>query len=185
MGDRGIFSKIILAVLPVLVSMGTLQNALVIGSLVSLCLWGTVIFFMGTRKWFPLKLWPLGILLWMAAVAQIGYYLFHLAPLWVVSLFLLLPEEWVSSGWRFRKRRMPGSSGSRGRFAMGIFWCGVGFLLLTAYLGISQEILGKSYQIWSFRGPVGTFLLLALAAAVWQNQPGQEKKLSVEGDKTS
>jgi hypothetical protein len=170
---RDPFLKILLAVLPVLVNAAHFHEALFLASLVTLVFWGSAVVLGIARRGFPARLRNFGMVLWLTAVAQIGNFWLGLTPLWVVSVYLLLPEEWgraeepTREGFRQRLRSALEFAGEQLRN-------GAGFWVVMVYLGICQEIFAARFFVWIFAAPAGSFLLLSLASALWQNQPAKE-----------
>ena len=135
-----------LAALPVLANLLDFYHALWIGGLIVLGFWGTVLFFRFAAAFLPETIRGWVRILWFAALAQAGWYFWDLAPMWVMSVFLLGSEEEI------RK----------------IFSKGLGFWMLAAWLGLGAEILGRGFQREVFLRPAGSFLLLGVAAALWK-----------------
>jgi len=149
-------------VLPVLASTVTFQGAFEAGMLVSLVLWATLLFFSITRGLFPARLFKAALILWAAALAQIGYEVLEIFPLWAVSLLILIPGDFYTS--IFNKERLKDGC------LDGIF-----FWILLCFLGLSQEILRGQLHMMAFDLPVGALFVLAMAACVWQNLPGEKQ----------
>jgi hypothetical protein len=156
------FRKITVALLPVLLESLHFRHAFFLGAVTSFSLWGAVLFFHGTRLLFPERLLRTAFLLWLAAFAQIGWYLLDLRPFWMASLGLL------GSDFILEER-------TKGIEIKVILWEGIGFWGMLAYLGLFQEYLGRQWSLGLFDQPVGSFLLLMLASLFWKRQPEVRK----------
>ncbi|MBN1689350.1 MAG: hypothetical protein JW893_09625 [Candidatus Omnitrophica bacterium] len=163
------FFAVVIAILPVLNGVLKADESLRIAILVTGTYWGGIVFFGLCQNGFPQKLWRLGLIGWLAACAQIAYYLLGQSPVWVLSVLLLFPPSWFC---------YVGEETAQGDFkglvSQGVTR-GIGFFILVCYLGIFQEIFRERLLFWSFQGSVGAFLLLASVAFVWQNQPRKVK----------
>lgn len=154
--ERG---RVFFAVIPVLFMTVHWRESLILGAVTVLAFWATAFFFLFFSPWFPRKMTKIAMILWSAALAQGVAYFLHLTPLWVISMLLLLPDEIFKNP----KRTVTGLR----LLARGIF-----FAALILYLGLMNRILAERFLVWTFRLPVGAFILLAVASFLWQNQPG-------------
>ncbi len=151
--------KAVTAVIPALGTTLVLKDAFQVGALICSGYWLTSSFFFFARSWFPGKTWNLcAFLIWMTAFAQIGWYLSGIHPIWIVSLILLSYDD--------LNRESDVKSLMKEAFTHGFcFWA------MLIYLGASQQFLGDYLSLGFFQNPSGAFLLLAVAAAFWKNQP--------------
>lgn len=152
-------SRVFLAVIPLLLFVSDTQSALFYGGLVLSVFGTTFLFFLFFSPLFPERLLKASYLLWTAVAAQAIFSLSEGHPMALLSLFFLMPPE------AFRK-------GQRARALKRALFRGVFFAILIYYAGAFREILAGRLLVWTFHLPVGSFFLLALAALIWQNQPG-------------
>jgi len=178
------FVQLLVAVFPLLGHTLYVGEAFLLGSVITLLMWGTVIMFQLLSAWFPEKLRPFAFFLWILALTQTFYYILGITPLWGISLYLLTPRECLEIEIQKKKRR---KKRVLWRFNAVLFrqafWTGFGFWLMMVYLGSMHELLGDRLLIWGFHHPAGSLLLLAFASFVWQNQPRRDKieELVAEG----
>jgi len=118
----------------------------------------TAIFFASCVSLFPDKFRQGAYVIWLGVIAQSGFGFFGLTPFFVVSLALLMPAEIfeMHKGSRVFQR---------------VLLRGVFFVVLIVYLAAFQDLLGGRLLVWTFKTPAGAFLLLAIAAFLWKNQP--------------
>lgn len=149
-------TQILLAILPVMMHMQNFQEAFFIGVLTAVALCLTTLFVRMATPLFKGKLAGLAGMLWMSALGVTAYRLWGVPPLWIVSLFILMENGRGAVSAPSLGRGNPAPTMSI------LFWRTFGFSLLTAFLGISHEILG-TLGIKIFQ-PSGTLFLLALVS---------------------
>ncbi len=148
-----------LAVLPVLVDRLWFQEACVLGMVLCISFWITVLFFRWEEVLFPRLLIPWALLVWFIALGQGAWYVWGFKPYWVAVLTLLTYEEVV-------KGRLAGNE-----FFKTYFWEGLYTGTLIAFLGAFREVSsGYHWALQGFAHPAGIFLLLTCAILIWQSQ---------------
>lgn len=156
-------ARVFLAALPVWEVLTSVERGLTHGIVIAAGLILTASFFTLFLLCFPPRLIRLSYFLWLAVMAQICSHLGGVHPLWIMSAALLMPED------IFRKElRWFG-------FKRALFRS-VFFIVLLIYLGAARQIFSERFWVWSFYLPVGSFLLLAFASFMWQNQPGHAER---------
>lgn len=150
------------AVLPLLFQTLDWHKAFLLGGLVAFTFWATVFLFSLTRAFFPRPVAMIAPFLWMASLAQSAWYL-GLEPLWILSLFLLLPFSFVKRPPRYFPKE-----------PADFFWIrrGLGFWALLFSLALVQELLEKGLGLLIFREPAGTWMLLGVVLVFWPGLSG-------------
>jgi hypothetical protein len=158
-------ARVFLATLPILYGVKSLPEAFNQALLVAIALWLTNCFFVFCGSFLPRKLFRFSFYLWLATLAQVGYCFMQGDFFWIVSLVLLQPLETFREPLRWR--------GLQKSLYRGVF-----FICLMITLSALREILIERFYVWLFAMPAGVFLLLAIMAFVWQNQPGFSEERS-------
>lgn len=152
-------ARVFLATLPILYDVQSLSEAFNYSLWVASGLWVTNCFFVFCGSFFPRKLYRFSYYLWLALLAQLVYCFMQKDLFWIVSVVLLQPLEIARESLRWR--------GLQKSLYRGVF-----FICLMITLSAMREILIGRFYVWLFAMPAGVFLLLAIMAFVWQNQPG-------------
>ncbi len=154
------FSKILLATLPILVSMGRLSEALPLIFFIVLSFWGTALLFRLAAPLFPESIKEFSMVLTVASLTQYGFDHFTISPLAGVSILLLLA---------WGKTRGNRSYGLQGFSEWTQVMAGRGFFFLWAasLLASFQEFLGHQCGLGMFTHPAGAILLLAVMGFAW------------------
>lgn len=165
-----LLSRILFAYLPFMVYAFNLEEAWFAAVCIVVVFWITVFFFWFTRNFFPEKLRTEAFFLWLFVWAQAVWYFTRLQPLWVFSVYFLMPSflepSLKASRIRVFSRVVP-------RYFLERFLVGSGFIGFVIVMALIQEILGHRLGMASFQQPPGILLLLAMAAFLWKNQPYQ------------
>lgn len=161
-------ARVFLATLPVLEVLTSLERALSHSVIIAAGLVLTAAFFALFLNFFPPRLTRVSYFIWLAVLSQIIFYLGSIHPLWIMSLALLMPEEIFKKELRW--------SGFKRALFRSVF-----FMVLMIYLGAARQMFCEQFWVWSFYLPAGSFLLLAFASFMWQNQPGHAERYKEEG----
>ena len=164
-----IFSRIVLAYLPLAVYSFDLERACQAALLIATVSWVSLFFFWFTRRLFPERFLKeaffLGLLIW----AQAAWTLMGLGPLWIVSVFFLTPLSFLE------KEHTTGQTRIFSKEVPGYFWKrtvgGFGFIGFVLLMTGVREGLGLGGRGISFQQPAVTLLLIAALAVLWKNQP--------------
>lgn len=169
------FSRTVLAYLPFMAYSVDPEAAWVVAALIAIVYWLTLAIF-----WFPRRLFPAGtgrpvFFLWLGLWAQAAWTLLGLFPLWIVSVFLLVPAG------SLEESRSTGRSGSGAfpKYFSERLLNGLGFFVFAAGLEVAGGFLGNFGRSAALRGPAGIFFLVFLAAFLWKNQPASKKNFPV------
>lgn len=154
------FLQCALGLLPLLISsrdgleLAVLAGFVVAGSLLLL----SVFFLLG--RVLPGKAGSLALLVFAAVLAQTARDIWGVPPFWMVSMLILLPDSFRGAG---PSTEAAGSMLRR----LG------GFLMLVLMAAVFYEF-GRATALEPLvNAPAGIFILLALAAVLWQNKSGR------------
>ncbi|HTL48003.1 MAG TPA: hypothetical protein VL688_08105 [Verrucomicrobiae bacterium] len=167
-------AKIFLAVLPMIFLTRTFPMALQAGLILGAAFALAAFFFAFFSGWFPPRLLRFAYMIGLAALAQVLFHAHESLALGVLSLYLLMPEGIFA-----------GNKKEAARAAL----YAVLFAGLLAFLGAFQDVLGVRFHVGAFQLPAGSFLLLFMAAALWQKPrveiqaPHHAALQTVEGEK--
>ena len=163
------FPRAVLAYMPFMAYSFSPESAWQAAALITAVYWLTLIVFWFTRRLFPEGTVKAVFFLWLGFWAQSGWWIFGLPPLWILSVFLLVPvgflDEEKTAG------RQPVFSGALLKYFPERILSGLGFFAFAGILGLCGEFLGSFGHSAALRGPAGVFFLCFLVALLWKNQP--------------
>ena len=152
---NGFFLNLLVAALPVIGETCRFRKSFFLGFFIAGAFFLTASFFRLIRPLCPAKLYRLIVIVAVAAAVYVSQGWTPVTPLWGVSLWLLMETNLEA-----------------------MFQTALGFWMLLAFLGISQEIFGGYLKIPVFWEPAGAFFLLAAAALFFGSAnrvPGKNK----------
>lgn len=166
---ENLFSRSVLAYLPLTVYAFDIERACRAAFLIAIVSWISLLFFWFTRRLFPERFLKAAFFLWLLVWGQSVWTLMRLEPLWILSVFFLMPLSFLEKENKASKVRVFSKEVLR------YFWerivAGFGFVgFVLAVTGIQKglELGGRGI---SFQQPAVTFLLIATLAVLWKNQP--------------
>lgn len=163
------FSRAVLAYMPFMVYAYKPEQAWQAAELIIAVYWLTLTVFWFMRRFFPGGTARHAFFLWLGLFGQAAWTVLGLLPMWVLSVFLLIPvgflDEDKSAG------RLPVFSGKVPRYFAERILSGLGFFVFAGGLQLTGEFLGHFGHSSAIRGPAGIFFLIFLAAFLWKNQP--------------
>lgn len=165
------FSKIVLASLPFFVYSKEPAQIFTVGTLTVLAFWWTTIFFWCTRFWFPKNLLKIAFLIWLGALAEGAWLLGRINPIWIVSIFLLMPLSFLER--KNKAFKEPVFSENVKKYFWERFFCGVGFLGIVVFVGMLQNVLENQMHVDFFKSSPGIFLVFSIIALLRAKQPGE------------
>ncbi len=163
------FSRLLLAYLPFLSYPYDLFRMGVAASWVVAFLWITVTFFWMTRPCFPGRTLRPAFFLWLIVWGQAVWTLTQLAPLWLVSVFFLMPVSFLEDRTkpdhvRIFSRRVP-------RYFFERVAAGLGFVAFVMVMTVARDLASVRFGVDPWGIPAGIFLAITLIAFLWKNQP--------------
>lgn len=167
---ESLFSRLLLAYLPFMVSGYDLFKAGVAALWIALFLWGTVIFFWLTRRFFPGRSLKPAFSLWLIVWAQATWTITRLPPYWVLSIFFLAPASFFEDTAKPGRVRVFSKQVPRYFFERAL--AGIGFVFFALLLTFAREFCEKRLGIQIFEQPAGTLFAASAVAFLWKNQPG-------------
>lgn len=138
-------------------------------SWIVLFLWGTVAFFWFTRRFFPGRSLKPAFFLWLLVWAQAVWTLTKLPPVWILSVFFLMPVSFLDDTVKARRIRLFSKEVPRYFFERAL--AGIGFAGFVMTMTLVREIAEKRLGIQVFDQPAGFLLVAAALAFLWKNQP--------------
>lgn len=166
---ESLFSRMFLAYLPFAVCPFTLLKTGVAALWIVLFLWSTVTFFWFTRPFFPGRSLRPAFFLWMLVWAQAVWTLTKLPPVWILSVFFLMPLSFLDD--TAKARRILFFSKEVPRYFFDRVLAGFGFVGFVMGMALVREIGEKRLGIQAFDQPAGFLLVAAGVAFLWKNQP--------------
>jgi hypothetical protein len=131
--------------------------------------WLTLTIFWFTRRFFPAGTIRTVFFFWLGLWGQLAWTGLGLFPLWLVSVFLLIPAGFLDE--EKAAGRLPVLSGMFPKYFADRVLAGLGFFVFAGALKLAGEFPGSFGYSAVLRGPAGVFFLLFLAAFLWKNQP--------------
>ena len=138
-----------------------------------LFLWTTVTFFWFTRRFFPGRSLKHAFFLWLLVWAQAVWTLTKLPPVWILSVFFLMPVSFLDD--TAKARRIFLFSKEVPRYFFERVLAGIGFAGFVMAMTIVREVGERRLGIQVFDHPAGFLLVAATAAFLWKNQPYGKK----------
>ncbi len=166
---ENLFSRLLLAYLPFMVYPYGLFKTGVAALWVAMFLWITVSFFWLTRSFFPGRSLKHAFFLWLVVWAQAVWTLTKLPPLWILSVFFLMPVSFLESA--VRPERVSVFSWKVPRYFFERALAGVGFVIFVVAMALVREACEKGLGIKLFEQPAGLLFVIAAIAFLWKNQP--------------
>jgi hypothetical protein len=164
-----LFSRILLAYLPLAVFSFDLLRAGAAAAWIVLFLWITVAFFWFTRRFFPGRSLKPAFCLWLLVWAQAVWTLTKLPPVWILSVYFLMPVSFLEDTAKARPIRLFSKEVPRYFFERVL--AGIGFAGFVVAMTVVREICEKRLGMQAFDQPAGFLLAAAAVAFLWKNQP--------------
>ncbi len=166
---ESLFSRSVLAYLPLMAYAFDPPRACQTALLITAVSWISLLFFWFTRRFFPERFLKEAFFLWLLVWGQIVWTLAELEPLWLLSVFFLTPLSFMEKEKRASRARVFSKEVLR------YFWeravAGFGFILFVLIVTGAQKGLEFGGRGISFQQPAVLFLLIAVLASFWKNQP--------------
>ena len=177
------FSKAVLAYMPFTAYSFNPEKAWQAAALIVVTYWLTLTVFWFTRRLFPDGTAKPVFFLWLGFWGQAAWTLAGLPPLWIASVFLLIPSGFLNENTPAgRSKNLSGNP--RGYLADRLL-DGSGFFVFAGGFELAGEFLGNFGRSAALRGPAGIFFLIFLAALLWKNQPAHAKNAPDAGKRAA
>lgn len=163
------FARLLLAYLPFMVYPYDLFKMGVAAAWVVAFLWITVTFFWMTRRFFPERSLRPAFFLWLIVWGQAAWTLTRLPPVWLVSVFFLMPVSFLDDRAkpdhvRIFSRRVP-------RYFFERMAAGVGFVAFVAVMTFVRDLGALRLGMGVVAQTAGLLLVITVIAFLWKNQP--------------
>lgn len=166
---ESLFSRMFLAYLPLAAyPFGLFKTSIAVLWIV-LFLWSTVTFFWFTRRFFPGRTLRPAFFLWLLVWTQAVWTLSKLPPVWILSVFFLMPLSFLDDTVKARSFRLFSKEVPRYFFERVL--AGVGFAGFVMLMTLAREVSERRLGMRLFEQPAGFLLLSAALAFLWKNQP--------------
>lgn len=164
---ENLFSRTLLAWLPLMVYPYGLFKTAMAALWIVLFLWITVSFFWFTRRFFPERSLKYAFSLWLLVWAQAVWMLTQLPPLWILSVFFLMPVSFLEG--TARAEHVSVFSRKVSRYFSERILSGVGFMVFAIMMTFIREAGEKSLELKIFEQPAGLLFVAAGLAFLWKS----------------
>jgi hypothetical protein len=176
---ENLFSRMALGYLPFMVyPYGLLKSGVAVLWIVAF-LWGTVSFFWFTRRLFPGRSQRSAFFLWLVVWAQAAWTLTRLPPLWILSVFFLMPVSFLENTAKPEHVRVFSKKVTRYFFER--VMTGIGFAAFVMLMVLIREAGEKGLGVKIFAQPAGLLFVVAGVAVLWRiGTPSLKRKAKLE-----